>query len=189
MKALKHTSFPEIANRLSALYSEEEDALLLGMLGQEYVVRRDGVLLHGQRAPETHTAVILDYLRSSGDELQTLPWRSFGDFLDEPSPEFRRRAELPLVQYVPAIISRAATVLPLIDGKQDRSIISSDMAITVRALPKVYLHVELSREAQEFPSEVWMLFSCNANAFLSPPGLQGIAELLKERLLSVARIY
>lgn len=189
MNALKHTSFPELASRLSALYNEQEDALLLGMLGQEYVVRREGVFLHGQRAPENHTAVILDYLASSGNEPQLLPWRSFGDFAGAPAPEFRKRAELPLVQYVPAIISRSAAVLPLIDGRQDRSIVASDLAFTVRALPKVYLHVELSREAQDFPSEAWMLFSWNADAFLSPPGLQGIAELLKDRLLSTARIY
>jgi hypothetical protein len=63
------------------------------------------------------------------------------------------------------------------------------MAVTVRALPKVYLHVELSQDVQEFPAEAWVLFSYNANEFLSLPGLQSLAELLKDRLLSLARIY
>lgn len=189
MRALEHASFPEIAGRISAMYNEEEDALLLGMLGQEYVVRHDGIYLHGQKAPDSHAAVILDYLFSSGDAFTMLPWRPFGDFSGKPSSDFRKRVELPIMQYVPGIISRASAILPLLDAKPDRSIIASDMAITVRALPKVYLHVELSQDAQEFPAEAWVLFSHNANEFLSLIGLQGLAELLKDRLLSLARIY
>lgn len=189
MKALENAPFPEIAGRVSALYNEEEDALLLGMLGQEYVIRHDGIYLRGQKAPDTHAAVLLDYLFSAGNALAQFPWRSFGDFSGKPSPEFRKKVELPLTPYVQGIISRANTILPLVDAKPDRSIIASDMAITVRALPKVYLHVELSQDAQEFPAETWVLFSHNASEFLSLSGLQGIAELLKDRLLSLARIY
>jgi hypothetical protein len=189
VKALEHASFPQIAGRINALYNEEEDALLLGMLGQEYVVRHDGIYLHGQKAPDSHAAVILDYLFSPGDTFTMLPWRAFGDFSSRPSPDFRKRVELPIIQYVSGIISRAGAVLPLVDAKPDRSIIASDMAVTVRALPKVYLHVELSQDVQEFPAEAWVLFSYNANEFLSLPGLQSLAELLKDRLLSLARIY
>lgn len=189
VKALEHASFPEIANRISALYNENEDALLLGMLGQEYVINHDGIFLHGQKAPESHTAVILDYLFSPGVEFTMLPWRSFGDFSGKPAADFRKRVELPLIPYVPGIISRAGSVLPLIDAKPDRSIIASDMAIMVRALPKVYLHVEMSQDAQEFPAETWVQFSQNAHEFLSLAGMQGLAELFKERILSLARIY
>ena len=52
MKSLKHSSFPEIAERACALYNQEEDALLLGMLGQEYIVRHEGVFVRGQKAPK-----------------------------------------------------------------------------------------------------------------------------------------
>jgi len=36
-KALEHTSFPELAERINALYNEEEDALLLAMLRTTHV--------------------------------------------------------------------------------------------------------------------------------------------------------
>ncbi len=189
MKALEHASFPDIAGRLGAMYNEEEDALLLGMLGQEYVVKHDGIFLHGQKAPDGHAAVILDYLFSSGGDLMLLPWRSFVDFAGKPSPDFRSRVEEPLLPYVTGIITRANSILPLIDAGPDHSIISSNMTLSVRALPKVYLHVELCQEAQDFPAEVWVLFSGNAHDFLSLRSLQGVAELFKDRLLSLARIY
>ena len=59
-KALEHTSFPALAERVNALYNEEEDALLLAMLGQEYVINHTGIILRGQKAPDTHEKVLLD---------------------------------------------------------------------------------------------------------------------------------
>lgn len=189
MKSLEHTSLPELAERISALYNEEEDALLLGMLGQEYVVRHDGVFLHGQQAPEAHAAVILDYLFSSGTTLTMMPWRTIGDFPGQSSPGFRKKVELPITNYAAEIITRANSLLPMIDAKTVPSLIGSDMAVTVRALPKIYLHVELSQETPDFPAEAWVLFSNNANEFLAVPRLQILAEIFKDRLLSLLRIY
>lgn len=189
MKALEHTSFTEQAERISALYNEEEDALLLGMLGQEYVIRHDGVFLHGQQAPEVHAAVVQDYLFSSGATLTLTPWRALGDFSGRSSPELRKNVELPIAGYAAEIITRANTLLPMMDAKAVSSLIGSDMAVTVRALPKVYLHVELSQETQDFPAEAWVLFSNNANEFLLMPSLQSLAEMFKDRLLSLLRIY
>jgi hypothetical protein len=189
VKSLEHASFPNIAERIAALYNEEEDALLLGMLGQEYVIRHDGVFLHGQRAPESHALVVLDYVFSSGTMLTTAPWRAIGDFTGESSQYFRKRVEAPLTTYVPEIIARATALLPMMDAKAALSIIGSDMAITVRALPKVYLRAELSQETQDFPADAWVLFSNNAHEFLTSPSLQIVAELFKDRLLSLLRIY
>ena len=80
-------------------------------------------------------------------------------------------------------------MLPLFDAVQTQSLIGSDMAITVRALPKISLHVELSQENQEFPAEAWVLFSNNAGDFMSGENLQLLAELFKDRFLSLLRIY
>ncbi len=189
VKSLVHTSFPEQAERISALYNEEEDALLLGMLGQEYVIRHGGIFLHGQQAPEIHASVINDYLSSSGTTLTRTPWRAIGDFSRQASQDFRNRVELPISSYAAEIIARAKTLLPMVDAEMTPSLIGSDMAITVRALPKVNLHVELSQETQDFPAEAWVLFSNNADQFLLIPGLQVLAEMFKDRLLSLLRIY
>ncbi len=189
VKDLEHASFPEIAQRISALYSEEEDALLLGMLGQDYVIRHNAILLHGQNAPDNHSSVILDYLFSTGTVLNEMPWRSMGDFTGEPPSDFRKKVELPITQYVAEIITRSKSLLPLFDARLAQSIIGSDMAITVRALPKVSLHVEMSQETQDFPAESWVLFSNNANEFLTVPSIQALAEIFKERVLSSLRIY
>ena len=189
MKSLEHISFPDIAERIAALYNEEEDALLLGMLGQEYVIRHDGVLLHGQRAPEAHAQVILDYVFSSGTTLTAAPWRTIGDFSGETFPDFRKRVEAPIATYIPDIITRANFLLPMMDAKTAGSIVGSDMAMTVRALPKVYLRAELAQETQDFPADAWVLFSHNAHEFLTSPSLQVLAELFKDRLLSLLRIY
>jgi hypothetical protein len=189
VKALEHASFPDIAERISALYNGEEDALLLGMLGQDYVIRHEGVFLHGQKAPDGHVSVILDYLFSSGTALIARPWRAAGDFKDAPLPDFRKKVELPIAQYAADIVARAASLLPLFDAERAESIISSDMAITVRALPKVSLHVELAQETKDFPAEAWVLFSNNANDFLSVPNLQTLGEIFKDRILSLLRIY
>ncbi len=189
MKALEHTSFPALAERISALYSEEDDALLLAMLGQEYVISRTGITLRGQKAPENHETVILDYLSSSGTTLRESPWRALGDFPGLPPMDFRKRVELPLAQHVAEFVTRANTLLPLFDAQLSPSIIGSDIAITVRALPKVTLYVEMSQENQEFPAEVWVLFSNNADRFLGAQNLLLLGELFKDRLLSLLRIY
>jgi len=189
VKAFAHTSFPKQAERISAHYNEEEDALLLSMLGQEYVIRHSGVFLHGQQAPEIHASVIHDYISSSGTTLNMLPWRTIGDFSDQASPDFRKRVELPISNYAVDLITRANTLLPMVDAETTPSLIGSDMAITVRALPKVNLHVELSQETQDFPAEAWVLFSNNANEFLLTPSLCVLAEMFKDRLLSLLRIY
>jgi hypothetical protein len=188
MKALDHISFPEIAERVCALYSEEQDALLLGMLGQEYIIRHDGVSIHGQKAPEAHASVVLDYLFASGEAAVMQPWRAIGDFAGQ-SPDFRKRVELPLAVYASGIISRANSLFSMIDAKAAPSIIRSDLAFTVRALPKVYLHVEISEETQDFPAEVWLLFSNNADEFLTVSSLHTLADMFKDRLLSLIRIY
>jgi hypothetical protein len=189
VNALEQTSFPELADRTGALYNEEEDSLLLGMLGQEYELRHDGVFLHGRQAPEIQTAVVLDYLFSSGTSLTLTPWRTIGDFAGQLSPDFRKRVELPIVSYAGELITRANTILPMVNAKTTASFIGSDMAITVRALPKVCLHLEVSQETRDFPSEAWVLFSNNANEFLLLPSLQALAEVFKDRLLSLLRIY
>ncbi len=189
MKALEHTSFPDMAERISALYNEKEDALLLAMLGQEYVVRHGGIFLHGQRVPEGHATVITDYLFSDGTTLTMTPWCTISDFSVGPLPNFRKKVELPVIQYAAEIITRANALLPMFDAKAVPSLINSDMAIMVRALPKVYLRVELSQETQDFPAEVWILFSNNASDFLSVASLQTMAEIFKDRLLSLLRIY
>jgi hypothetical protein len=189
VKALEHISFPELAARINALYKEEDDALLLGMLGQEYVIRRDGIYLHGQRAPESHSAVVLDYLSSSGKALALVPWRAITDFPGRPSPAFRKKVELPLCNYTAEIIARANTLLPMIDAEATPSLIGSELAVSVRVLPKVYLHAEFFQETQDFPAEAWVLFSNNANEFLSAPAMLILAEAFKDRLLSLLRIY
>lgn len=189
MKALEQISFPETAARISALYSEDDDALLLAMLGQEYVIRHEGIFLHGQKAPDTHTGVILEYLFSPGTVLDVLPWRSIGDFAGQAPADFRKKVELPVAQYAGDVVARANTVLQMIDAKTVPSLIGSDLAITVRALPKVSLHIELFQESQDFPAEVWVLFSHNANEFLSVASMQALAELFKERILGLLRIY
>jgi hypothetical protein len=189
VNALHNASFPDLAERSVALYNEETDALLLGMLGQEYVVRHDGILLHGQKAPESHTAILLDYLFGSGSAAVMMPWRAISDFTGRPFPEFKKRVEVPLTNYAAEIISRADSLLPMIDAEVTPSLIGSDMAITIRALPKVSLHVELSQETQDFPAEAWVLFSNNANEFLTAVSLQLLAEVFKDRMLSLIRIY
>ena len=187
---LEHAVFPELAERLNALYSEEEDALLLAMLGQEYTIRRTGITLRGQKAPELHEAVLLDYLACRGRVLVETPWRGLGDFSEGgSSADFRKRVELPLAQHIGDLATRTGTVLPLIDGWPAPSIIGRDLAFTVRAMPKVHLHVELSQENQDFTSEAWVLFSNNANEYLSTGGLRILGELFRDRLLSVLRIY
>ncbi len=189
MKALELASFAAMAERVSALYNEDEDALLLAMLGQEYIVRHEGIFLHGQKAPDHHSAVILDYLFSSGTSITVMPWRTIGDFCGRPFPEFRQKVELPITQYAAEFITRANSMLPLLDGKAVQSIIGSDVAVTVRALPKVYLHMEMSQETQDFPAEVWVLFSNNAQEFLAVTSMHMLAEIFKDRVLSVLRIY
>jgi hypothetical protein len=189
LKILEHASFPAIAERAGALYNEEQDALLLAVFGQEYIIRRDGIYLRGQKAPESHSSVILDYLFSQGAALVLLPWRAFGDFSGAARSEFRRTVELPVAQHAADVIGRAQAILPLFDGKAAPSLIGSDLSITIRALPRVQLHVELSQETQDFPAESWLLFSHNADEFLSPKNLQVLGELFKDRLLSLLRIY
>ena len=187
--ALQHISFPAAAERINALYNDEEDALLLAMLGQEYVIRRTGITLRGQRAPESHEQVILDYLASKGVAIVTTPWRSLVDIAGQAVPEFRRRIELPLAQHAAELVPRANVLLPHIDGSIVPSVIGSDLAITVLALPKVQIRMELLQEDQEFPPEAWVLFSQNADRFLSVAGLQTLGELFKDRMLSLLRIY
>jgi hypothetical protein len=159
------------------------------MLGQEYAIRHGGIFLHGQQAPEINASVIHDYLSSSGMRLSLMPWRAIGDFSGQVSPDFRKRVELPLSNYAVEIIARAKTLLPMVDAEMTPSLIGSDMAITVRALPKVSLHAELSQETQDFPAEAWVLFSNNADQFLPAPSLHVLAEIFKDRLLSLLRIY
>ena len=189
VKALAHASFSEIAERTSALYDEKGDSLLLGMLGQEYVIRREGISLHGQKAPENQASVILDYLVSPGTVPALVPWRTMSDFMSGPSPDFRKKVELPISQYASEVITRAQALMPMFDATAVGSLIGSDMALVVRALPRISLRVELSQETQDFPVEAWVLFSHNANAFLSVSNLQALAELFKDRLLSLLRIY
>jgi len=189
VKALEHISFPELAERACALYSEEQDALLLGVLGQEYHITREGVFLRGQRAPESHTAVVVNYLFAPFKKPVMTPWRAIGDFFGGTSSDFRKKIELPITHYAAEIVSRAKVFLPMIDARTTQSLIGSDIAITVHALPKVYLHVELSQETQDFPAEAWILYSNNADTFLDLPGLLTLAEMFKDRLLSLIRIY
>ncbi len=186
---LEHTSFSALADRAGALYNDQDDALLLAMLGQEYVIRHTGVTLRGQKAPDAHELIVLEYLFSAGTFCVETPWRSIGDFAGLPVPEFRKRVELPIAQHVAEFIPRAETLLTHFDGVAAPSVIGSDMAMTVLALPKIHLRVELSQEDQEFPPEAWVLFSNNADSFLSVPALLGLGELFKDRLLSLLRIY
>ncbi len=189
LKALGQAAFPAIEERAGARYDAAQDALLLAVLGQEYVVRHEGIFLLGQKAPDLHASVILEYLFSSGAALTLVPWRVITDFPGGGCSDFRGSVELPVAQHAAEIMTRAQALLPMLDGTIAPSIIGSDMAITVRALPKVYLHVELWQETRDFPAETWILFSNNAHEFLSPASMQALGDVFKDRLLSLLRIY
>ena len=79
MKALELASFPGMAERVSALYNEEQDALLLAMLGQEYIVRHEGFSFTGRRRRNTigrdpRLSLLVRHRAA------VMPWRSLGDF-------------------------------------------------------------------------------------------------------------
>ncbi len=186
---LERAEFPAIADRIGGRYDKERDALLLTMLGQEYAVSHSGITLHGQKAPDQQASVILDYLFSAGIALTLVPWRVLGDFPGSRCQDFRKTVELPVAQHAAEIITRAQALLPMFDGTGGPGIVGGDMAITVRALPKVYLHVELWQETTDFPAETWILFSHNAHEFLAAESLQTLADVFKDRLLSLLRIY
>ena len=131
----------------------------------------------------------MNYLFSRGTDSIMMPWRTLGDFGDATTPGFRKKVEEPISSYTSEIVTRANNLLPMLDAKSVPSLIGSDLAITVRALPKVFLHIEFSQETQDFPAEAWMLFSNNANEFLTVPNLHILAEIFKERLLGLLRIY
>lgn len=188
-KVLEGISFPLCAERVGAVYEDKTDTLRLIMLGQEYTISRSGIILRGQKAPDAHVTVLLAYLSSPGAPFLETPWRAIGDFAASTATELRKRVEIPLAPHVSDFISRANTLAPLFGAFPSPSLIGSDSAITVRALPKVHFHVEMSRENQEFPPEVWVLFSNNADQFLGLEHLQLLAELFKDRLLSLLRIY
>jgi hypothetical protein len=78
-----------MAERVSALYNEDEDALLLAMLGQEYIVRHEGIFLHGQKARWSR---IGDHRLplSTGTALTMTPWRTIVEFSGRPLPDFRK---------------------------------------------------------------------------------------------------
>ncbi|MDH4163089.1 MAG: DUF3786 domain-containing protein [Nitrospirota bacterium] len=187
--ALEHIVFSAAAERIHALYNEEEDALLLAMLGQEYVIRRNGITLRGQKVPENHEQIITDYLRSEGAVFIAQPWRSLAEVTSQQNPAFRKTVEGPLAQHAAECMQRASIIMPLMDAQPVASAIGSELAFVVRALPKVHLHVELSREDQEFPAEAWVLFSHNAGDFLKPESLLLLGEVFRERLLGLLRIY
>jgi len=178
-----------MAERVCALYNEEQDTLLLGMLGQDYEIRHDGIFVRSQKAPDTHEAVIMDYLFSRGMASTMMPWRTLGDFGNAMMPGFRKKVEEPISSYTTEILARANNILPMLDAKSVPSLIGSDLAVTVRALPKVFIHIEIAEETQDFPPEAWMLFSNNANEFLTVPNLHVLAEIFKDRLLGLLRIY
>ena len=187
--ALDHMDFSAVAERISALYNKEEDALAITMLGQEYMIRRNGVSLRGQKAPESHERILVDYLSSSGSLFIASPWQSMHETTGRVAPDFRNTIELVLAQHASQCIERASTILPFLDAQPCRSLIGSDLAFSAPALPKVHIHVELSRESQEFPPEAWILFSRNAADFLSADGLCLLCEVFKDRLLGLLRIY
>ena len=189
VNTLSRIAFSEIAKRLGARYDGTRDVLLLDMLGQEYVIGRDGVLIRGQKAPDAHAMVIIDYVRSHGRYLVLTPWRSLRDFSEAAAVDFRQAVEAPIAHSARDIIARADVLLPMFGAGISQSLIKSDLAFTVRAMPNVHLHVEVCCESQDFPAESWLLFSNNATDFLPPQSLQALAELFKERLLSLARIY
>lgn len=187
--ALEHIVFSAAAERIHALYNDDEDALLLAMLGQEYVIRKNGITLRGQKAPEAHEKIIIDYLNSPGRNFLVAPWRSLSEVSGGHIPDFRKNVEAPIAQHAADCIQRASTVLPLLDAEPVTSAIGSELAFLVRALPKVYLHVELSRANEEFPAEAWVLFSRSADEFLRPETLRLLGEVFKDRLLGLLRIY
>jgi len=189
VRSLEQATFPDHAERIAALYNADDDTLLLSMLGQEYVIRHEGIHLRGQKAPEIHAGLIHDYLFSSGTVPTVMPWKAIADFSEQGAPDFRKKAELPLANYAAELVARSKALLPMIDAEIAPSMLDSDLAITVRALPKVYLHLELSQETEDFPAEAWVLFSNNASEFLTVPSLQSLAEVFKDRLLSLLRIY
>jgi len=189
VKSLEHLSFLALAAQKDASYHAAKDALQIRMLGQDYFVLHNGVFLHGQKAPESHSRVLIDYLSSSGRTLITIPWRPIGEFAGCSLTELKHTVEMPIASCIDEIIDRAPIILDMIDGEIAPSIINSDMSFTVPALPKVHLHIELAREIAEFPAEAWILFSRNANVFLEPATIQMLCELFKERILSCLRIY
>jgi len=184
-----HASFSEQALQLGALCTETTGELLIALMGQEYVVSSEAVTLRGQKAPEMHAALIRSYLSSRQSGIVTTPWRGIGDFAGAAAGSFRERVEAPIALHASELVERASRVLPLCDGSISATMIGSDLAFTVRAFPCVHLHIECSREDQEFPAEAWVLFSNNANMFLSAQELHQLGELFKDRLLGLLRIY
>jgi hypothetical protein len=189
LNVLDRISISQLAERCGAQYDEKTDALRLRMLGQEYRVRKSGVSLRGQKAPEAQAALIMEYLAAPAADAVLTPYRALSDFGASRVAGFRSKVDAPLSQHADNVIEKADALLPMLDAEKSPAIVGASLAVNILALPKIYIHAEFSGETEDFPPEAWVLFSHNASAFLSPGGLLALGELFKDRLVSLLRIY
>lgn len=184
LKQIEGRDLELIGSRLGLSFVE--DALIIQLLGESYLVSGNGIYDEKGKKPGFERCVILSkYLLLCPDRLpEKYDWTAFRDLKNAGPLEkyFRNDVEMKITRFFtgkPGLLKRAIEEL---DGKRPDIDLNYDLAAKVQLLPKLPVIITFNDEDDEFPAACSVLFENHAESFLDAESLAILGNVFAVKL-------
>ncbi|MCB2188192.1 MAG: DUF3786 domain-containing protein [Deltaproteobacteria bacterium] len=184
-------NFVDVARRAGATAADDGESLELSYFGRPVRVEREPMKVYaldeGPELPLVEQALILHYLANADGSEPTGEWITFrevsaGEFYWS---AFVKRAKAPLTGFFGGQPKLLAQLAPLVGGRVVDA--AGDVAVEVRALPRVPLLLQIWEGDDEFPADGNVLLDKNVEGYFNTEDIALLSGLPIYKMMALAR--
>ena len=159
----------------------------LQFINSELIITEDKVenAVSGKPANYPEIVISINYLLSNTDNIEDEKFKAFGEFKNGLiyNSAFRKNSIVPLIPYADYIIKNPSIITDNFNDCKKVEIAGTDLAVKIKLLPKISIHTLLYASDEEFPANLNIIFSANADTFLPIECIADLSEIFTRVLL------
>lgn len=159
----------------------------LQFIDKELIVTGDRAenAVSGKPANYPEIVISINYLLSDTDKAEDEKFKAFAELKDGLmyGPAFGKNSIVPLIPYADYIIKNPSLITDNFRDCKKAEIEGTDLAVKIKLLPKISILMLLYASDEEFPANLNIIFSANADAFLPIECLADLSEIFTRVLL------
>lgn len=159
----------------------------LQFINSELIITEDKIVnaISGKPANYPEIVISINYLLSNTDNIEGEEFKAFGELKDGLMYDsaFRKNSIVPIIPYADYIIKNPSTITDNFIDCRKVEIAGTDLAVKIKLLPKISILMLLYASDDEFPANLNIIFSANADTFLPIECIADLSEIFTRVLL------
>ena len=159
----------------------------LQFINSELIVTGDKIENAASGKPANYPEIVIsiNYLLSDTDNIENEKFKSFAELKDGLiyDSAFRKNTIIPFIPYADYIIKNPSVITGNFNDCKKIEIAGTDLAVKIKLLPKISIFMLLYAGDEEFPANLNIIFSANADTFLPIECIADLSEIFTRTLL------